>query len=314
MSILLLSAWFLSFIGTRLAISLLTCYGVVDNPNRRSNHHKATPRGGGIALVVSSLFFLAVYGIDYRLIIAAAVLAGISFIDDMGGLSIRIRLVAQLGAVVIALPALHGTILPDYVPAALEYAIIIPGWLWFINLTNFMDGIDGITSLQVIMMAIGICLVEAVTPGLPVSLAVHASIIAAATLGFFWFNRHPARIFMGDTGSVTLGFLMGYLLIMLAENGSFYAAAILPAYYMGDSGFTLAKRALQGKKIWQAHSEHAYQQAVRRGSSHTAVVRKITLFNMVLIGLALLAACYPASGLAAMITAYAMTIVFIRKM
>ena len=177
-----------------------------------------------------------------------------------------------------------------------------------------MDGIDGITAMETILLMIGVSAVYTVSPGLPERLPLETSILAAAALGFYAFNRMPARLFMGDTGSVPLGFLTFYLLLTLAYGGAWKAALILPAYYLLDSGWTLFRRILKREKVWQAHSQHAYQKAVRAGSSHHEVVCKITLLNMVLISLALYATLQPAHGIAALFFAYLLTAVFLRHL
>lgn len=307
-------AWLISFAGTALALSWLRKLSVMDMPNARSNHKTPVPRGGGVAMVVSALLVLACYGVDRHVIMAAALLAVVSLADDIKGLPAHWRLVAQLAAVVLALSGLHIRLFPGFVPEFTEWGIIIVGWVWFINLTNFLDGIDGITSMQTIAVMVGICLLASVEPSLPSWLAASAGIIAAATLGFYWFNRHPARLFMGDVGSVTLGFLTFFLLLGLAAHGAFIPALILPAYYMSDASFTLAKRLLRGEKVWQAHSEHAYQQAVRKGLSHAQVVCRISGLNMLLIVLAVSATHSVITAVLMLIIAYAVTACMIRHL
>ncbi len=311
--ILPLSALLLSLSGTALSIPFLKSAGIIDNPTERSNHKAPVPRGGGLAMVICMLLLFMITGADSRLIFAAILLAVISFTDDMRGVSVQWRLMAQIIAVVLSLSVLHGRLFPEFIPIIFEWIFIAFFWLWFINLTNFMDGIDGITSLQVIVMAVGICFVSAISH-MPYELSGYALIVAGATLGFFWFNRTPARLFMGDVGSITLGFIMGYLLLQLAVNGGFFSALILPAYYLSDATFTLGKRLLRREKVWQAHSEHAYQQAVRSGLTHMQVVRKITILNVVLVVLAMLATLNMIAGVIMLIIAYAITACFIKRL
>lgn len=282
-----LLTWLFSLAGTALALSMLRQYAVMDNPNARSNHTIPVPRGGGIAMILFALMFLAASNVPVCIILAAVLLATISFVDDLRGVKVYIRFGVQFIAVIVAMPALKGHLFPYYIPHIAEQIFIALFWIWFINLNNFMDGIDGISSMQAIITSAGICLLVSLHKTLPPTLAIHASIIAAAVLGFFWFNRHPAKLFMGDVGSITLGFLIFYLLITLSLHGAWVAALLLPAYYVCDATFTLIKRAVRGEKVWQAHSEHAYQHAVRRGLTHTQVVRKITLLNICLVALAI---------------------------
>jgi UDP-N-acetylmuramyl pentapeptide phosphotransferase/UDP-N-acetylglucosamine-1-phosphate transferase len=163
-------------------------------------------------------------------------------------------------------------------------------------------------------MMVGMGLVCWFHPIQPKALALDALIITASALGFYHFNRSPARLFMGDAGSIPLGFLNGYLLLSLAEAGAWVAALILPAYYLSDATFTLIKRALAGKKIWQSHSEHAYQQAVRAGLTHTQVVNRIMILNAVLVMLAILSTLHMMAGIAALVVAYILTTLFIRQL
>ena len=144
-----------------------------------------------------------------------------------------------------------------------------------------MDGIDGITSTQTIAICVGFILIGFVQIPL---------IIIFALLGFLIHNWHPAKIFMGDVGSVPLGYIIGVMLIILAKSGFLISAIILPLYYLADSTITITKRLLARKKIWEAHSEHYYQQAVRAGKSHSSVVKMISFANILLIICAVIAA------------------------
>jgi len=304
----------LSLLGTKLSLIALIKYKILDNPNDRSNHKIPVPRGGGIAMIAVSLLFLFHYKIDIFVIIAAFLLAIISFIDDMKGVSVKWRLFAQIIGVSLVLCLLPTNLFPEYMPIWVEKIFIALGWLWFINLTNFMDGIDGITAMQTISMCLGISLLVDYNPNFPSEIAVYARVIEIATIGFLWFNRSPAKVFAGDVGSITLGFLIGYLLIRLADSGGIIPALILPAYYLCDATSTLIKRLLRGDKVWQAHSEHAYQQAVRNGMSHNMVVTRIAGLNLLLMMLAMIAGENIFVNITALICAYAVTTIFIIKL
>ena len=304
----------LSLLGTKLSLIALIKYKILDNPNDRSNHKIPVPRGGGIAMIAVSLLFLFHYKIDIFVIIAAFLLAIISFIDDMKGVSVKWRLFAQIIGVSLVLCLLPTNLFPEYMPIWVEKIFIALGWLWFINLTNFMYGIDGITAMQTISMCLGISLLVDYNPNFPSEIAVYARVIEIATIGFLWFNRSPAKVFAGDVGSITLGFLIGYLLIRLADSGGIIPALILPAYYLCDATSTLIKRLLRGDKVWQAHSEHAYQQAVRNGMSHNMVVTRIAGLNLLLMMLAMIAGENIFVNITALICAYAVTTIFIIKL
>ncbi len=180
-------------------------------------------------------------------------------------------------------------------------------WLWFINLFNFMDGIDGIAGTESVSIGVGIAFLAVLhlaANGLGVGLL--GITIAASALGFLWWNWQPARLFMGDVGSVPLGYLLGWLLLTLAAAGLWAPALILPLYYLADASWTLTRRLLRGAKVWQAHREHFYQRAVQTGRSHASVVRRVFLADIVLVALALWAASgalWPALGLAAVTVA-----------
>jgi UDP-N-acetylmuramyl pentapeptide phosphotransferase/UDP-N-acetylglucosamine-1-phosphate transferase len=186
----------------------------------------------------------------------------------------------------------------DALPFWLDRSIMIVGWAWFINLYNFMDGIDGITGAETISLATGVCLLLDAA-GIVDPFTLNATLLlTGACLGFLALNWHPAKIFLGDVGSVPLGFLGGYILLALALHGHLIPAAILPLYYLADSGLTLARRALKGEKVWQAHRQHFYQQAAQGAGRHDRVVFLIIVANIALIGAASTAVTKPLTGFA----------------
>jgi UDP-N-acetylmuramyl pentapeptide phosphotransferase/UDP-N-acetylglucosamine-1-phosphate transferase len=289
-----LTSFAISAVGTRLVLAHLRARAILDHPNERSSHATPTPRGGGIAVLAAVLpiwLLIAVFGPDSSRnalwpIGAALILALVSWRDDMRGLSAGMRFGVHIGAVAIGLVAfvLREPIFQGVFPLWLDRLAAGFVWLWFLNLFNFMDGIDGITGGQTAALGIGAALV-----GLAVAAegdALYGLTIAAAALGFLWWNWHPAKIFMGDVGSVPLGYLLGWLLLDLASRGAWAAALILPLYYLADASLTLLRRLLRGERIWQAHREHLYQRAVQGGLSHSAVVGAILLADVALIGLA----------------------------
>lgn len=270
---------------------------VWDIPNERSSHSEITPRGGGIVVSGGILLGLAAWSLAdgggaILLAPGMAMLAIISWLDDRrGGLPAGFRLVAQLVAVgfiffmFTLLPPGFYSVTHGLVPYGLELVVLFLAWVWFVNLFNFMDGINGITAVEMITVGLGSALVFAVhRNGAPdfVGLAV-----AAAGLGFLPWNWGKAKIFLGDVGSVPVGYLLGGLLLFLALEGAWAAALILPMYYWMDATVTLLRRLLRGEKVWQAHRSHFYQQGARRLGSHAAVSLRIAGLNMILIGLAL---------------------------
>jgi UDP-N-acetylmuramyl pentapeptide phosphotransferase/UDP-N-acetylglucosamine-1-phosphate transferase len=174
---------------------------------------------------------------------------------------------------------------------------MILGWVWFTNLYNFMDGIDGITGVETILIGCGLCLVQTAASIEDPFVSFLMLCISGACLGFLTQNWHPARIFLGDVGSIPLGYLVGFCLLSLAVKGYLAAALILPLYYLADSGITITRRALRGEKIWLAHREHFYQKAALNSGRHDEVVILIALGNIGLIVAAALSIMNAIEGL-----------------
>jgi UDP-N-acetylmuramyl pentapeptide phosphotransferase/UDP-N-acetylglucosamine-1-phosphate transferase len=194
-----------------------------------------------------------------------------------------VRLLVQFAAVALGIWALpHGAVFRGWLPPALDVIAAALLWVWFVNLFNFMDGIDGIAGSEAAAISLGLVLVAGGQPGI----AVPAAAIAGAALGFLVWNWAPARVFLGDVGSVPLGYVLGFLLYQLALRGAWQAALILPAYFLADATITLVRRLARGERVWQAHREHFYQRAVQRGLGHDAVVLRVVVADIVLIGCA----------------------------
>jgi UDP-N-acetylmuramyl pentapeptide phosphotransferase/UDP-N-acetylglucosamine-1-phosphate transferase len=286
-----------SWIATGQVLLWLEHRQIVDVPNHRSSHARPTPRGGGIGLLAGALPALLIFALATAalfpwlpLIVTAVLLAMVSWLDDRSHVPAHWRLLAQALAVVVGLVVIDGgPVFQGLLPPWLDLLAAALIWIWFVNLTNFMDGIDGITGVEAASIGLGLALV-----GAPVAPAL---ILAAAALGFLRWNWHPARLFMGDVGSVPLGYLLGALLLMLAKSGAWAAALILPGYYLADATWTLARRLLQRKRVWEAHREHFYQQAVQRGWSHGRVALTVGIVNGGLVLLALLSLDHPVSAL-----------------
>jgi len=286
------AAGLIACLGTRALIPLLRHAAVLDHPNERSSHEAPTPRGGGIALVAAILLAwlaLVVAGAaPPRLLVVlcgAALLAAISWIDDVRGLSPAMRLLAQLVAVVAGMIALipGGSVFQGWLPAGLDAVAAGLLWLWFINLFNFMDGIDGLAGSEAAAIALGLVLFAGFGAGHDPGLAALAATVVAAVVGFLVWNWAPARIFLGDVGSVPSGYLLGFLLLDVAARGGWKIALILPLYFLADATVTLARRLVRGETVWQAHRQHFYQRAVLRGLGHAAVVRRVIAADLLLI-------------------------------
>jgi UDP-N-acetylmuramyl pentapeptide phosphotransferase/UDP-N-acetylglucosamine-1-phosphate transferase len=321
LSLIVLAA---SFAATRVALPLLAERQILDHPNERSSHTQPTPRGAGLAVipvlivawwVVANISEpIAVSAPMASVLAASAGLAFLSWIDDLKGLKPSTRLSGQFATVslvIIVAPESFG-VLQGWVSPGL--GLIVAGflWVWFLNLYNFMDGIDGITGAETIAIGVGVAVVAEVA-GLTTPLAAHGLTAAAAALGFLWWNRPPARVFLGDVGSVPLGFLMGWLLFTLAAEGYWASALILPLYYVADATVTLVDRLTRLEPVFTAHREHAYQRAVQHGMSHGAVVAAITGVNVALIALAAAAARWPQWGWAWLLAAAAVVALLLQR-
>jgi UDP-N-acetylmuramyl pentapeptide phosphotransferase/UDP-N-acetylglucosamine-1-phosphate transferase len=287
------AAGLIACLGTRALIPLLRRAAVLDHPNERSLHAAPTPRGGGIALVgailLAWLALIVAGAVAPRLLVVvfgAALLAAISWIDDLRGLSPATRLLAQLVAVGLGMLALlpTGPVFQFWLMPGLDAVAAALVWLWFVNLFNFMDGIDGLAGSEAAAIGIGLVLFASLGVGRDPGLAVLAATAGAAALGFLVWNWAPARIFLGDVGSVPLGYLFGFLLLDVAARGSWKIALILPLYFLADATITLFRRLLGGERVWQAHRRHFYQRAVQRGLGHGDVVRRVIAADLILIG------------------------------
>jgi UDP-N-acetylmuramyl pentapeptide phosphotransferase/UDP-N-acetylglucosamine-1-phosphate transferase len=288
---------------TRTVLQVLRQRAILDHPNERSSHARPTPRGGGIAVVavlLPSWLLIAIdtpaAGTSFWLTLAGiAALAGLSWIDDLRNLSAALRVACHAVIVAIVLAALpaDAMVFQGLLPPLADRIAAGLLWIWFINLFNFMDGIDGISGVEAIAIGLGLFLVATTgsTAG-PATLRTESLLalaMAGTALGFLLWNWHPARLFLGDVGSVPLGFALGWLLLQAAIAGHWAAALILPLYYLADATITLARRAARGARIWQAHREHFYQQAAARGRDHAAISRDIAIANIALIALAIVA-------------------------
>lgn len=287
-----------SWAATWLVLKLLVRHGIYDRPNERSSHEHPKPRGGGLAvlavllpawLLTSETFGAAPPGFG-AVLVATLILAGISWLDDLKSQPVALRLIVQFGAVGLGIAATlqeSGSFLvfQGLLPAWLDHLLKALTWVWFINLFNFMDGADGITGVETLSIGLGLTLVAVALQ--ETAAAAYPLLLAAAAAGFLVWNWAPSRVFLGDVGSVTLGYLIGWLLLVTAAQGQWAAALLLPLYYLVDATLTLARRALRGEKIWRGHREHFYQKALMRGAGHAWVSFNLLLHNAALLFLVL---------------------------
>lgn len=290
-------------------------------PNARSSHKTPTPQGGGMAVVAATLMISAVvlwvpdgpvspFGGAFGLLLAAtSLIALLGALDDIHGLGVGTRLAGQALAVALALAALPADLaIVPVLPWWLERALLFAAGLWFVNLVNFMDGLDWMTVAETVPVTGGLILLSAFG-ALPAHGLVIALALFGAVLGFAPFNRPVARLFLGDVGSLPLGLLLGYLLALVAGAGHVAAALLLPLYYLADATLTLLRRLRAGEKIWQAHRSHFYQRATDNGFSVTQVVARVFALNLALVALAVFSVWQ--NGLVAQIAALALGCVLV---
>ncbi|WP_439369340.1 MraY family glycosyltransferase [Bradyrhizobium sp. PMVTL-01] len=264
-------------------------------PNARSSHRVPTPQGAGIAVIGATLLVTSVWAawanvaIPPALVIATIVIALVGFADDILSLPVLVRLVLQaaaVGAVVFTAPE-TARIVPA-MPLALERGLILLAGIWFVNLVNFMDGLDLMTVAEVVPVAAALLLLGWLGD-LSWPAAVVATALCGAMIGFAPFNKPVAKVFLGDVGSLPIGLLLGWCLLELAWQGQAAAALLLPAYYFTDATITLFRRIARREQFWSAHRSHFYQRATDNGFSVSRVTCEVFLLNLVLAGLAILA-------------------------
>ena len=272
-------------------------------PNARSSHTTPTPQGGGIAVVAATLLAawlggaLTSTGLSpsewLALSLAAIVLALTGAVDDIRGLHPGPRLLIQIFAVGLVIATLPDdfAVVPQ-LARPIEWALLLLGGVWFVNLVNFMDGIDWMTVAEVVPVTAGVTLLG-LTNGAPPSTVVAAVALLGAIAGFAPFNRPVARLFLGDVGSLPIGLLLGWLMLMLAGRDNLAAAILLPLYYLADATFTLARRLIRREAVWEAHRTHFYQRATDGGFSVQEIVVRVFVVNLALAGLALITAIEP---------------------
>ena len=305
-----LSAFLIALGVVRAAIAYAHRRGMFDQPGQRRSHSIPTPRGGGIGIVVAVLLTLPIcllqagsswpLHVVVTLVAATAMIALIGWWDDHSSLPVLPRFGVQILAV-----AVFSVALVAGGPSWLWLPLWVLGGTWSVNLHNFMDGIDGLLAQQGMFVACGLT-VLAWAIGQP-ALAGASACVLAACLGFWCFNRSPARIFMGDVGSGAIGLLLFALTAMLWRLNwpLLWPALILSSAFVTDASLTLLIRMLAGRRWYTAHREHLYQWIVRRGYTHAVSAAWYLGWNLLVAApLAVLAYIKPGMGLLACIATY----------
>jgi UDP-N-acetylmuramyl pentapeptide phosphotransferase/UDP-N-acetylglucosamine-1-phosphate transferase len=277
-----------SFALTLVIMKFSLKRNILDIPNERSSHTQPTPRGGGLAIVISwylgisILFFCGeVSSKLYFALLSGIFLAIISLIDDIISIKPSIRLLVQSITVIISFALLKGiepVIFNDaaIIQRILLYSITIVGMVWFINLYNFLDGIDGYASIEAICIGLALFLLTGDNINL---------LLISAVAGFLVWNWPKARIFMGDVGSTQLGFVIAVLGIYFHNEYkiSIIYWLILTTPFWFDATLTLYRRWRKKEQLSHAHCKHLYQRLVQSGFSHLQVDIFLFLFNAILL-------------------------------
>ena len=250
------------FVATALLGALLCRaaprLGLVAHPNRRSSHTQPTPSGGGLAFALVLVVWLVFFADDFRpaamLALAGAAVAILGLLDDIKELRRDVRLACHLGLAA-------GCVVGLFEPGLFVAAILCLGLVWWLNLYNFMDGIDGIAASQAVAFALGALLIGDLAQS-----QTFVWVLLAAALGFLTVNWAPAKIFMGDVGSGFLGLTSGVLALWLWETGELplVASSILLLTFWLDASYTLGVRIVTGQAFAEAHRSHLYQIVARR--------------------------------------------------
>ncbi len=289
---------------------------LLDHPNHRSSHAVATPRGGGLSIVIVVFATAALLFLFERLstnhllalTVAGGLVAGTGYWDDHQHIPARWRILLHFGAGGLASIWLGGLSPLQFGAVHLDF-----GWfayplgavflVWLLNLYNFMDGIDGIAGSEAAVAVVGATIIVFALPNQstqgPQSLWLLQLSLAAASLGFLLWNWPPAKIFMGDVGSGFVGFVIGIFALSSAASGllPLWSWLILLEVFLVDATLTLIRRMLRSERWFEAHRSHAYQHAAQRWGSHRRVTLGVILINLIwLLPLAWLAAMVPQRG------------------
>ena len=261
-------------------------------PNARSSHRIPTPQGAGIAVIAATLIaavtviaFAGAAGMKIPVAVFGATLfiAAVGFADDINSIPVLPRLLLQglaVAAVVLAAPD-NLRIVPAC-PFWIERGLLLFAGLWFVNLVNFMDGLDLMTVAEIVPLTGALVLLGWLVE-LPAPVMVAAAALFGAMLGFAPFNRPVAKIFLGDVGSLPIGLLAGWCLLQLAWHQQTAAALLLPLYYLADATVTLLQRVIRREPFWAAHRTHFYQRATDNGFAVWRVVSEVFALNVLLV-------------------------------
>jgi UDP-N-acetylmuramyl pentapeptide phosphotransferase/UDP-N-acetylglucosamine-1-phosphate transferase len=309
--------------GLTFALRPILMRYALAKPNSRSSHTLPTPQGAGIAVIAATLAITGGNiafsgGIGNQIVtvfVATIFIAIVGIADDIKAIPVLARLIAHaiaVGSILLTIPS-DLQIIPTC-PLWIERTLLLVAGVWFVNLVNFMDGLDWMTVAEVVPVTSALVTLGFMGALSPVA-AMVATALCGAMLGFAPFNRPIAKIFLGDVGSLPIGLLLGWILLDLASHDQTIAAILLPLYYIADATITMLRRALGREPFWVAHRSHFYQRATNNGFTVLQVVSNVFLLNVALAAFAILTVLLPspmAKALLLLAATLAVTVVMYR--
>ncbi len=297
------------------SINFFKTFRLLDIPSNRSNHNEPKPKGAGLILIPLVIFAtLLVFFLEntlnnmwFLIFGFTLILTLISLLDDLKNISSKLRLFFQMFCVISSLFLLKDEInllvenkFFDFIPIGFSFfkpfiisCFLTLAWVWIINLFNFMDGMDGITSIQIISLSIFVNILG-IANIIETNFLYFSLVLFAIFMAFLSVNKPPAKIFLGDVGSIPIGFLVGFIIIYnVICTGLVIPFLIIIMYYLLDSSITLLNRLIKKQNIFQAHSSHFYQKILRKGFSHSYVLKKIAILNFLLLLLSITSITFP---------------------
>jgi Fuc2NAc and GlcNAc transferase len=318
----LAAAWLTTVAGTRAYRAFAIRKGIVAPLNFRSLHQRPTPRGGGIVfsiVCVATVIGLSLTGVVdpklFRALAVGGVVAAVfGFIDDARHVNAAVKLLVQMALAAWILVCFEGAALVDLpvTPRWVDVTLSWMGLVWLMNLYNFIDGIDGLAAMGAVSIS-AIAILALLPGGANWSVVLVLAALGLCSAGFLMFNWPPASIFMGDSGSLFLGFSFGALIAATLTAGdlSLWSWLVVFGYFAGDTTTTTLLRMAVADKWYGEHRSHAYQNLARIWDSHLRVVRGIALYHLVwLLPLAVWSVLAPSAAPLAAVLALAPVVVW----
>jgi len=297
----LIAATLISAATTWAILPVLSRYTLA-KPNARSSHRVPTPQGAGLAVIAATLavagVVIACFGatdlqFPAEIFGASLLMTMVGFADDIKTIPVLPRLLLQALAVGVVIFAVPGDWrIFSSLPLGIERGLLLLAGLWFVNLVNFMDGLDWMTVAEVVPVTLTLVLLG-LWGELPFAVTILAAALGGAMIGFAPLNRPVAKLFLGDVGSLPIGLLLGWCLLPLVYRHHYAAAFLLPLYYLADATLTLLRRLIAGERVWVAHRSHFYQRATDGRFAVISVVREVFTLNVCLAALAIASIVMP---------------------